>query len=375
MENKQVVCRWSERRKIVQYMEGLNIKKLLLVCGSNVCKMDIYNDIRDLLTRLNIEVIPFSDFLPNPDYGSVVAGVDEFCRNGCDGIMAVGGGSAMDVAKCIKLFARMNRDTDFLNQERRDNGIPLLAFPTTAGSGSEATRFAVIYREGKKLSITDEKCIPSLVMINSDILNFLPLYQKKATALDALCHGIESYWSVNSTDESKSYAAEAIRLVLANFEKYLSGSSGVNDEMMRGAYMAGRAINITQTTAGHAMAYKLTGIYGFAHGHAAALCVDRLWIYMAEHINEKELCADERGQGYLQDTLAELACIMGGNKAAEGAKIFHRLLESLELEKCEYSEENIDILTGSVNAERLKNHPVRLSEAVIRQLYTQMMRD
>lgn len=113
MENKQVVCRWSERRKIVQYMEGLNIKKLLLVCGSNVCKMDIYNDIRDLLTRLNIEVIPFSDFLPNPDYGSVVAGVDEFCRNGCDGIMAVGGGSAMDVAKCIKLFARMNRDTDF----------------------------------------------------------------------------------------------------------------------------------------------------------------------------------------------------------------------------------------------------------------------
>lgn len=55
-------------------------------------------------------------------------------------------------------------------------------------------------------------------MINSDILNFLPLYQKKATALDALCHGIESYWSVNSTDESKSYAAEAIRLVLANFE-------------------------------------------------------------------------------------------------------------------------------------------------------------
>lgn len=375
MKKKQVVCQWSERRKIVEYIEGLNIKKILLVSGNFVCKMDIYKNIRDLLTELNIETILFSDFLPNPDYASVVKGVDVFCKNDCDAIMAVGGGSAMDVAKCIKLFAHMNRDTDFLNQECRDNSIPLMAVPTTAGSGSEATRFAVIYREGKKISITDEKCIPCLVMINSDILSFLPPYQKKATALDALCHGIESYWSVNSTDESKRYAAEAIRLILVNFNKYLSGSDEANDEMMHAAYMAGRAINITQTTAGHAMAYKLTGIYGFAHGHAAALCVDKLWTYMVEHINEAELCADERGQGYLQGTLTELAHIMGGNKATDGAEAFHRLFEGLKLQKCEYSDEKLDILTDSVNQERLKNHPVRLCEAIIRQLYTRMMRD
>lgn len=83
----------------------------------------------------------------------------------------------------------------------------------------------------------------------------------------------------------------------------------------------------------------------------------------------------KEGRDICRTPLQSLPVLWEEIRQRTGRKIFHRLLESLELEKCEYSEENIDILTGSVNAERLKNHPVRLSEAVIRQLYTQMMRD
>ncbi|MDR9831468.1 iron-containing alcohol dehydrogenase, partial [Vibrio sp. FNV 38] len=135
-------------------------KKVLLVCGESINNYVTLN--RKLLT-CKVPMVRFSDFHPNPDYESVVKGVGVFRNEKCDSIMAVGGGSAIDVAKCIKLFCNMpgnGENGSFLRHEIVPNTIPFLVMPTTAGTGTEATRYAVIYYEGKKQSVTSNSIIP-----------------------------------------------------------------------------------------------------------------------------------------------------------------------------------------------------------------------
>ena len=185
-------------------------------------------------------------FQPNPLYENVLSGLECYRKNSCNAIIAVGGGSAMDVAKCIKLYSNMQGDGEdgsYLKQKILPNEIPFLAIPTTSGTGSEATRFAVIYFNGVKQSVSDYSCIPGTVLLDAGMLKTLPQYQKKSTMLDALCHAIESFWSVNSTRESKNYSREAIEIVIKNLDAYLENKEEGNAEMLIAANTAGKAIN------------------------------------------------------------------------------------------------------------------------------------
>ena len=142
--------------------------------------------------------------------------------------------------------------------------------------------------------------------------------------------------------------------------------------MLHAAYTAGQAINLTKTTAGHAMCYKLTSLYKLPHGQAAALCVNVLWPYMLAH---PELCIDPRGEAYLQETYKEIAAAYGCADAQEAAGLFRTLLSSLELPAPEgVKEEDFELLKHSVNVARLKNHPVKLDEETIEDMYREMLR-
>ncbi len=350
-----------------------NIQRLMLVCGASLQHLDIYGYFSSLEKRLGIKVIKFSNFAPNPQYESIVYGVKLFNAEHCDGIIAVGGGSAMDVAKCIKLYAGMDEKINYLLQVPVANNIPLYVAPTTAGTGSEATKFAVIYYNDEKQSITDESILPSVVLFNDNFLTSLPQYQKKATMLDALCHGVESYWSVNSTDESKLYSEKAITTIINNKEGYLKNIPESNKNMLLAAYSSGKAINITQTTAGHAMCYKITNLYGFAHGHSAALCVEKLWPFMLQHIDQ---CRDNRGANYLNEMFLSLARIFGESTSEKGAKRFSDFLKSLDMDIpiCN-SEKDFDILVNSVNSIRLKNNPVNIEREQLNMLYHQIVKE
>ena len=109
-----------------------------------------YLSIREKVAQMAVPYIVFDHFGSNPLYEDVCLGVNSFNEERCDAIVAVGGGSTIDVAKCIKLYCHMDPATNYLRQEAADSGIPLVAIPTTAGTGSESTRFAVIYYDGKK---------------------------------------------------------------------------------------------------------------------------------------------------------------------------------------------------------------------------------
>ena len=343
---------------------------ILLVCGGGFQHLRIKDYFETLEERLGVRIVRFSDYQPNPCYDSVVRGVSIFRAGKCDLIAAVGGGSAMDVAKCIKLFANMDNHAPYLAQRIVPNEIPLLAVPTTAGTGSEATRFAVIYHNGEKLSVSDESCIPSAVLFDPSLLKPLPMYQKKATMLDALCHAVESFWSVHATQESMDCARRAIRMIIAAKDRCLANEDAGNAEMMQAANLAGKAINITQTTAGHAMCYKLTTLYGIAHGHAAALCVKALIPYMTEH---SQHCTDARGAVHLENVFGEIADALGCAKHDLPVR-FAEIVDALALPLPSVkSEGDIAVLTASVNPERLRNHPVPLHPDTIASLYRQIL--
>lgn len=356
-------------QSLTEFLKENRINKVFLVCGKSFFKLKISTYFQQMLENGDISI--FSDFESNPSYESVVKGVQYFKESGSDAIIAVGGGSAIDVAKCIKLFSNMENDSCYLKQEIISNEIPFIAVPTTAGTGSEATRFAVIYYNGEKQSISDESLIPSAIILDPELLFSLPSYQRKVTMMDALCHAIESYWSIHSTEMSKQYSASAIDLILEYENEYLDNHIVGNKKMLEAAYQAGKAINITQTTAGHAMCYKLTTLYHIAHGHAVALCVSELWEYMLEHI---ELCCDSRGTKYFKHMFLELAQIMGCASAKEAVGLFKNIVKRLQLASPSGADEQqIKILTKSVNPVRLKNHPIILQENEIEKLYRKIL--
>lgn len=368
---QEILFAKNEYKNLDIYLQKNSLKNIMIVCGSSYKQLGISDYFENITSRLGINVLFFSDFQPNPVYESVEKGIALFKKNKCDSIIAIGGGSAMDVAKCIKLFSNMDSSINYLTQKIIPNDIKYLAVPTTAGTGSEATKYAVIYYEGEKQSISDDSCIPSAVLFDSSLLKTLPLYQKKSTVLDALCHSIESFWSINSTEESKVYSRKALDLILENLESYLANEDSGNEKMLLAANYAGKAINITQTTAGHAMCYKLTSLYKIAHGHAAALCVKVLWEYMIENL---DLCIDSRGKEYLKEMLIDIAKTMNCQSIEKSFDKYNEILRDLSLPVPEVSSsEEYNILNSSVNHDRLKNHPIKLSKESLEMLYHQIL--
>jgi len=352
----------NDPNEFEEYISGLDADRILLVCGNSAKLFGADRYFSETEKRTGKSFVRFSDFTPNPDYTSVESGVRSFRENGCGAVIAVGGGSAIDTAKCIKLYASADNNGCYLKQKIIPNDIPLIAVPTTAGSGSEATRFAVIYHNGEKQSVGDDSALPCAVLFYPDALKTLPEYQRKSTMLDAFCHAAEAFWSVNANEESRKYSEAAIRMIFEAKDGYLSNETDGNRKMLHAANIAGKAINIARTTAGHAMCYKLTTIFGLAHGHAAALCVDALFPFIYEK-------ADSR----LSETLYRLADAMGCHTPSEACEKFSELVRSLNLYIPKADEKTIEALTSSVNVERLKNTPVPILSDDISALYRKIL--
>lgn len=343
--------------------------KVLLVCDSSFP----YLNIKDEIERISVPYVKFDQFTPNPLYEDVCKGVDLFNITKCDTILAVGGGSSMDVAKCIKLYSKMQKDKLYLEQEYKDTGVKLIAIPTTAGTGSESTRYAVIYYDGKKQSVTHDSIIPNVAILEPKVLKTLPLYQKKCTMLDALCQGIESWWSVNSTDESKVYSKIAVETIMKWWREYIfENSDEAAEHIMEAANYAGRAICITQTTAPHAFSYKITSLYGLPHGHAVAVCLPEIWQYMTEHLDKN---LDKRGTNYLLSVFDEISASMEMDSPNNTIIYFREMMQEMSLNYpiSKNRTQELMILSESVNPVRLKNNPVLLDCSAIETLYNKIL--
>lgn len=193
---------------------------------------------------------------PNPKVEDVQALLDELGNHKPAVFVAVGGGTAIDTTKLLNFALTQGVAVkDVLTLKSCPKLLPYLAVPTTAGTGAEATRFAVCYDGETKYSIDFPEIRPSHVLLLPELTASLPAYQKLSTNFDAYAQAVESLWAKGATDESKAYAQKAL--------DYMA-----DEDWPRGSYWAGRAIDISRTTAAHAFSYYLTSHYGIPHGHA-----------------------------------------------------------------------------------------------------------
>lgn len=325
-------------------MEALSMQRPLLVSGGRMQAV--------FAARTGLELPCFGGYHPNPDLEDCIAGAEMYRAQGCDGLISIGGGSAMDTAKAVKAIL-LAQDMDAVKASNLPERMPLphIAIPGTAGTGAEATPIAVVYVENEKLSLDHPALLPEGILLDGSLLDTLPLYHKKACAMDALCQGIESWWAVKATAESRVHAERAIRGVVQNMTAYLAGDAAAADAVLMAAYESGCAIRISRTTAAHAMSYQITKKLGYAHGHACMLTLPHLWRHLGEVPGLNAILGTEDGVNLLQGMLAEL----------------DMLSDALP------DDDTLDTLAASVNTQRLGNHPEPLTTAELRAIYAQAL--
>ncbi|MHA1166429.1 MAG: phosphonoacetaldehyde reductase [Candidatus Hodarchaeales archaeon] len=325
----------------------------------------------------DITVTKFSEFANNPEIEDIRKGIDLFREKEHEITIAIGGGSVMDMAKLVNAFATQKEDPiKYITKESTFTGPlkPLIAIPTTSGSGSEATHFAVVYVDKIKYSVTHELLLPEYVIVDPVLTMNLPKKITATTGLDALCQAIESFWSVNSTEESKKYSREAVRLVLANLVRAVHQPDEDNRMVMaRAANLAGKAINISKTTASHALSYTFTSYYGIPHGHAVALTLGEVLLFNSQ-VNQNDVL-DKRGLEHVINTMEELYSMLGCNDALSCKKRIQELLTSCDLEinladlGIDY-QEALELVSNNVNIERLSNNPRKVNKTDIEAFVT-----
>ena len=337
--------------KVAELMDKLNIKKPLLVCGKRMAQV-FAEQVSGVIYA------HFDGYHPNPDFADCAAGAAMYQAEGCDGIISLGGGSAMDTAKAVKaLLIAENADKAMQSILPDDAVLPHIAIPGTAGTGAEATQIAVMYVNDQKLSLSHLALLPEGVILDAALLDTLPEYHKKACALDALCQGIESYWAKAATSDSQVHAYLAIIGVLDNIRAYLAGDPNAAEAMLEAAYRSGRAIQISRTTAAHAMSYQITKKLGLAHGHACMLTLPVLWDVMIDNTDTLSI-------------LMDLSQKMRLGSEYMGSRLLAGLLIDLGMEPETMPDEaTLDALADSVNVERLGNHPMPLTRDDLKKIY------
>lgn len=266
------------RREIPGVLEKLGVKKVLVVTGRHVGK-SIAPEIIENIRLSGLEAVHYSEVTANPTTTTVYEIKDMYMKEGCDGFLAIGGGSPIDAAKaaaclCARPRATLNDLAGLLKIMK--NIPPFVAVPTTSGTGSETTMAAVVTdaETHHKYAIMDPHIIPDYAVMDPELVVGLPQKTTSATGMDALCHAVESYVSVmNKPEKSRRYAEEATVLIFRYLERAYNDGSDMEarEKLMEAAYKAGWSFGRTGVGNVHAIAHTLGGLYNTAHGLANAV--------------------------------------------------------------------------------------------------------
>jgi len=315
----------------------------------------------------------FYDFEENPKVEDVERGIEKFNLNSCDLIIAVGGGSVIDMAKLVNIFHSEKDDISscILSAETKGKMLPLVAVPTTSGTGSEATHFAVVYVRRKKYSVANTLLLPDLVIIDPSFTFSASPYLTAVTGLDAFSQAIESYWSINSTEESQKYSIEAAKVIWNNLPSAVNENSFKAKQLMsKASHLAGKAINIAKTTAAHALSYGFTTNLKIAHGHAVSLFLP---FFMDYHTKvSEENCNDTRGMNWVKESMLNIVKSLDleiEQLGSETLRFINRCNISIDYSELNISRQLFDQSIGDFSEERLKNNPLSVDEVVLKGLY------
>jgi alcohol dehydrogenase class IV len=350
----------TEKTEINEFIETNNSKKVLLVTGK---KSFFSSGCKSVIDKIdsNIDFIRFFEFDENPNISDLKKGIQLFNDKQCDSLIAIGGGSVMDMGKLISLLPfRPLQDISSIDNYAKSNKrtVPLMCIPTTAGSGSEATHFSVLYSGGVKYSISNPTLIPDICILNPKYSYTTSSHQRAISGLDALSQGIESFWAKNSTEESRQYSKEAVSLIWNNlYDSVESNSFDAHKNVFKGAHLAGKAINISKTTAPHALSYYFTEKHNIKHGQAVALTLPRVY-----YLNR--LQALKSNDKKIQNIFVQLDKILEikNNPSYVIEKFIKKLNIEIDFLKLGIDLKNeLEIIKLMVNFDRFENNPFQIS--------------
>jgi len=266
--------------------------KCLVVSGKTFARKSGYLDFIDRkLTESNLRAIVFDEVEPNPSIETIYKGAKVAKTNGCDIFVGFGGGSVIDAAKAIAFLASNDvklEDHFYPNVVTEPSGS-IVAIPTTCGTGSEVTKYAVItdVAARKKEVLTGLPILPKVALLDANVLNGLPKHMVAYTGFDALSHSLEAILSKASNDVSDMFAIESIRVIHEYLVGAYEGCPEARERLFYGSMLAGVAINFAGTIVVHGMAYYLTTYHGIHHGLANALMLPHFLRFEQSHLSDK----------------------------------------------------------------------------------------
>jgi len=259
-------------------IKTLGAKKPLIVTDKGITKTGLTGQIADLIRKdTGLEPVIFDETVPNPTDRNVHDGVAVYTKNGCDMIITIGGGSPHDCGKGIGLVvANGGSIKDYEGVDKSTKPMPpFIAINTTAGTGSELTRFCIITDTSRKvkMAIVDWRVTPTIAINDPLLMAGMPPALTASTGMDALTHAFEAYVSTIATPVTDACALKAIELISRNLRAAVAngGDMTARDNMAYAEYLAGMAFNNASLGHVHAMAHQLGGFYDLPHGVCNAI--------------------------------------------------------------------------------------------------------
>ena len=270
---------------IPHFLQRLSAKKVLVITDKGLVKIGTAGKVTAVLDDANIEYMIFDGVEPNPTTKIVYQALDFYTKSGCGALIAIGGGSPIDVAKAVSILsANGGRIEDYngVNKSKK-HGAPVIAVNTTAGTGSECTRAYVVTDEDtkSKMLMVDTNCLAHLALDDPMLMVGMPPSLTAATGIDALTHAIESYICNIHTPYTDALALEAIRLVSKALRRAVRDGSDMDarTDMCWAEYMAGLSFSNAGLGLVHGIAHQLGGFYNIPHGLANAIMLPRVLEY------------------------------------------------------------------------------------------------
>ena len=335
-------------------LSELGLHRCVVVCGRHFAPKA-----EELVSSMDELCTVFGGVEQNPQLSGVEETVKLAREHGADAIIGIGGGSAIDTAKFAAAITLDGGDAIEYYRGARPfpaKRLPVVAVPTTAGTGSEVTQVSVISHSTEKKTINNPAFMPLAAIVDPELCMSVPPRTTMNTGLDALAHALEGFWSVQHQPICELMTAEAVCLILENLEKaYRDGSDkDARSALSYAATLGGLAFALPKTAASHACSYPLSEDYHLPHGEACAFTLDSL-----VHIN-----ADER-----LEALCRKVGLSGTEELAQRIAELKKL-GGLRTRLSELGEVDLDKLCRDCAAHPLmKNNPVKLDEAALREMF------
>lgn len=361
--------------RIPSFVASRGLKRVLIVAGNNSFvdsgAVRIMNEFHS-----GVEVRTWHDFSPNPKYSDLLKGLSLVRDFQPDLICGIGGGTAMDLAKLLGLFGNTAGEIREMidgSSALPSSAIQIILAPTTAGSGSEATHFAVVYMDDTKYSVEHELMYASHILLDPSLVISNNVRNRATSGLDAICQSIESLWAVKNTSTSSVIAQKSLELLLPNIRTFVFEGTPQSASMVQlGSHLSGQAIDVTRTTAPHALSYYLTSKYGIPHGFAVAATLGN---FMSAHFDHS---LKEPIDWRLKESMTRVLDSLSASDSGSAVASFNSLvmdLQNASAESGRYSMPpvNIDEWADSINLDRMKNNPVQFEKDDLRTILSRSL--